>query len=81
MRSRVKLPRVAETVDEVVVEEWSVAPGSTIAVGDVLMTVETDKAIVEVPSPVAGLVVELLVSPGDEIATGHHIALVDVQDA
>ena len=80
MRTRVKLPRLAETVDEVVVVEWSVAPGSMIAVGDLLMTAETDKAIVEVPSPVSGMVLELLVSPGDEIATGRHIVLVDVPD-
>jgi len=77
MKMTVKMPRAADTVDEVMVSEWVVAPGDTIAVGDPLIRVETDKALVEVPSPVAGTLVEQLVSIDDEIATGTPIATIE----
>lgn len=77
MRFRVKLPRVGETVDEVVIMEWKAALDSEVAAGDVLFRVETDKAIVEVPSPVSGRLVEQSVSEGDEVATGTVVAIIE----
>lgn len=77
MRFSVKLPRVGETVDEVVVMEWEAALETEVAVGDVLLRVETDKAIVEVPAPVAGRLVEQSVAEGDEIATGSVVAILE----
>jgi pyruvate dehydrogenase E2 component (dihydrolipoamide acetyltransferase) len=77
MKITVKMPRVAETVDEVVIAEWECAVGDDVAEGDVLLRVETDKAVVEVPSPVRGRVVELLVKPDDEVVTGAGIAVID----
>ena len=77
MKSTVKLPRVAETVDEVVVTEWLVAVGDVVDAGQMLLQVETDKAVVEVPTPISGTVVELLVQLDDEIATGHPIAVLE----
>lgn len=50
----VRLPRVGETVDDVVVSEWVKQVNDTASCGDVLLRVETEKAIVEIPSPVAG---------------------------
>lgn len=70
MISEVPLPRLGDTVDQVVVVDWIVAPGATVAEGDPLMMVETDKVEVEVTAPFAGTIVELLVSEGDEIVTG-----------
>jgi len=77
MKSTVKLPRVAETVDEVVISEIEVEVGAVVAAGDVLMRVETDKALVEVPSPISGTVVELLVSVDDEVPTGQPIIVIE----
>lgn len=77
MKSTVKLPRVAETVDEVVISEIEVQAGSQVAAGDILMRVETDKALVEVPSPISGTVVEVLVSLDDEVGTGAPIVVID----
>jgi pyruvate/2-oxoglutarate dehydrogenase complex dihydrolipoamide acyltransferase (E2) component len=73
----VKMPRAADTVDEVMVSEWVVAVGADVAAGDPLLRVETDKALVEVPSPVAGTLVEQLVAVDDEIATGTPIAVIE----
>ncbi len=77
MRMTVKMPRAADTVDEVMVSEWVVAVGADVAAGDPILRVETDKALVEVPSPVAGTLVEQLVAVDDEIATGTPIAVIE----
>jgi len=74
MRTTVKMPRVADTVDEVVIVEWLVEVGTNVLAGDVLMRVETDKALVEVPSPVAGTLTAQLVAVDDEVVTGTPIA-------
>ena len=79
MRQKVKLPRVADTVDEVVVIEWVAAVGDELGVGDGLVTVETDKTTMEIPSPVAGVLVEQLVAVEDEIETGTAIAVIDAR--
>ena len=72
----IKMPRVGDTVDSVYLVSWHMKPGDVIAVGESLMEVETDKANVEVPSPIAGKIVELLFKDGDEIKTGDPIAIV-----
>jgi pyruvate/2-oxoglutarate dehydrogenase complex dihydrolipoamide acyltransferase (E2) component len=73
----VKMPRAADTVDEVVVSEWIAEAGAAVAAGETLLTVETDKALVEVPAPVAGQLVERLVAVDDEITTGTPIAVIE----
>ena len=77
MRQIVKLPKLGDTANEVLVLEWSVAPGATVAVGDVLMRVETDKVEADVPSPVAGTVAELRVEVEDEVAVGAPLCVIE----
>jgi pyruvate/2-oxoglutarate dehydrogenase complex dihydrolipoamide acyltransferase (E2) component len=77
MKSTIKLPKVADTADNVVVSEIMVTPGQSVAAGDVLMSVETDKALVEVPSPIGGVVVDILVAIDDEIVTGTPFIVVE----
>lgn len=76
MRMTIKMPRVADTVDQVFVTEWLAHEGTRVEAGGPLMRVETDKAVVEVPSPVAGTVIEQLVAVDVEIATGTPIAVI-----
>ncbi len=73
----IKMPRVGETVDEVYLVTWHKKVGDVIAIGDNLMDVETDKATVEVPSPIAGTILETFFTDGDEIKTGTPIATVE----
>jgi len=73
------MPRVGDTVDSVYLVAWKKAVGDDIAVGEMLLEVETDKATVEVPSPIAGKVVELLFKVDDEIKTGDPIVICDGQ--
>lgn len=77
MKITVTLPKLAETTDVIVIEEWLVSVGDTVAEGQALANVETDKAIVELPSPSAGTVAELLVPQGEEASTGDDICVLD----
>ena len=77
MEHRVKLPKLGDNTDEVVVIEWVVNEGDTVAVGDPLLRVETDKVDADVPSPIAGVVRRLLVNPSDEVATGTVVCVVE----
>jgi len=75
MKSTIKMPRVGDTVDEVYLVVWKKKVGESIAKGESLMEVETDKATVEVPSPIGGTILELLFAEGDEIKTGEPIVV------
>ena len=62
---------------DVPVIEVHVAPGDTVAVEDPLLTLESDKATLDVPSPVAGTIGELRLSVGDTVSEGTVIATVE----
>lgn len=70
MIEQVNIPKLGELTEEVVIVEWLVAVGDTVAVGHPILEVETDKVETQVQSPVAGTVTRLLVEPGDELAVG-----------
>jgi pyruvate/2-oxoglutarate dehydrogenase complex dihydrolipoamide acyltransferase (E2) component len=73
--TRMVMPRVSEAIDESFVVEWLVAVGGTVVVDQPLLRVETDKAMVDIPSTVAGTLTEQLVSVDDEITTGAEVAV------
>lgn len=77
MRHTVKLPKLGDTADEVLVIQWVAAVGDELAEGDILFSAETDKIDVDVPCPVSGRLVERLVAEDDEVATGTPIAVVE----
>ncbi|MGE7413392.1 2-oxo acid dehydrogenase subunit E2 [Methylobacterium tarhaniae] len=72
----VALPDIGDFKDVPVVEIL-VKPGDRIAVDDLLISIESDKATMEVPSPVAGVVAEILVAPGTRVSQGTPILMVD----
>lgn len=76
MLVKVKMPKLGETAEQVVVLEWLVAIGDAVAEGDVLLRVETDKVDADFPSPVAGVVTELLVAPDDEVEVGDPVCVI-----
>ncbi|HEX7187152.1 MAG TPA: dihydrolipoamide acetyltransferase family protein, partial [Actinomycetes bacterium] len=61
---------------EAVLSSWSVAENATVAAKDVIATVETAKAVVDVEAETDGVILRLLVAPGAEVETGEAIALV-----
>ncbi|PRY16970.1 dihydrolipoamide acetyltransferase family protein [Kineococcus rhizosphaerae] len=76
MNQRFALPDVGEGLTEAEIVSWKVKPGDVVAVNDVLVEIETAKSLVELPSPWAGTVTELLVAEGDTVDVGAHIVVV-----
>ncbi|MBY6061726.1 dihydrolipoamide acetyltransferase family protein [Microbacterium esteraromaticum] len=64
------LPDVGEGLTEAELVAWKVAPGDTVAINDVICEIETAKSLVELPSPHAGTVGELLVAEGVTVEVG-----------
>ena len=65
-----RLPDPGEGLVEAEIVEWKVAVGDVVAVNDILLEVETAKSLVELPSPFAGVVQEILVSVGEMVPVG-----------
>ena len=80
-RMTLTLPRLGETMEEARVTDWLVAPGAAFKRGDVLLEVETDKTVVEVPALTDGTLSRQLVAPGDMVALDQPIAEVEVAGA
>ncbi|MEE9320306.1 MAG: dihydrolipoyl dehydrogenase [Granulosicoccus sp.] len=76
----IKLPDIGD-FDEVEIIEVLVSNGDTIAEETSLITVESDKASMEIPSPVAGTITSLLVAVGDKLSAGSDLLVVDVAAA
>ena len=72
-----KLPDVGEGLREGEIVRWHVAPGERVRVHEVLVDVQTDKAIVEIPAPVSGTLVRVGGAPGDVIAVGDMLAVLE----
>ncbi|RZT89164.1 pyruvate dehydrogenase E2 component (dihydrolipoamide acetyltransferase) [Pseudonocardia sediminis] len=72
-----RLPDVGEGLTEAEILDWRVAPGDTVTVNQVLVEIETAKAAVELPSPYAGTVGELLVEPGQTVQVGAPIIAIE----
>ncbi|MCC6455426.1 MAG: 2-oxo acid dehydrogenase subunit E2 [Caldilineaceae bacterium] len=76
MATAVVMPKQGQSVESCIIVEWKKQPGDTIAEGDVLCEVETDKAVLEVPSPVSGTLLEHFFAAGDDVPVLTAIAAV-----
>lgn len=76
-RSKIKLPELGEGIETATVVEWHAAAGDTVEAGVPLLTVETDKIDTEVPSPMGGILVEIIASVGAELATGDPVCIIE----
>ena len=76
----IRVPDIGDFADVPIIE-IHVAPGDTVAVEDPLLTLESDKATLDVPSPVAGTVATLAVGVGDTVSEGTVIGTVEVAGA
>jgi len=71
------MPQMGESVMEGTVIEWTKEVGDTVEVDETLLEVATDKVDTEVPSPEAGVLVEILAEEGDVIEVGKAIAIIE----
>jgi pyruvate dehydrogenase E2 component (dihydrolipoyllysine-residue acetyltransferase) len=76
-----KLPELGENIEQGDLVRLMVAPGATVSPGQSVVEIETDKAVVEVPSSVGGTVQEIRVKEGEKIKVGQVIFTVDGADA
>lgn len=74
-----RMPELGEGLHEGEIVKWHVKPGDTIKEDDILMEVQNDKAVVEVPSPVTGVVKEVKVSEGAVAVVGDVLAVIDAE--
>jgi pyruvate dehydrogenase E2 component (dihydrolipoamide acetyltransferase) len=73
----IKMPRLSDTMEEGAISTWRKQPGDTVAVGDVLVEIETDKAVMEYEAYEAGTLAQILVPEGKNADIGTPIALLD----
>ena len=76
MATTVSMPQLGETVTEGTILSWAKKPGESIAADEVLFEVSTDKVDTEVPSPVSGTVLEILVEEGVTVAVGTPLVVI-----
>ena len=74
----IRVPDIGEGIAEVELVQWLVQPGDTVAEDQHLADVMTDKATVEVPSPVAGRVLQLGGAVGQVLAVGAELVRLEV---
>src|SRR6476469_4698526 len=74
----IKMPDIGEGIAEVELVEWRIKPGDEVKEDQVVADVMTDKATVEIPSPVAGKVLELGGKPGELMAVGAELVRIEV---
>ena len=77
MATDVTIPALGESITEATVGEWLKAPGDAVAVDEPIVSLETDKVAVEVPSPVAGTMGDQLAKVGDTVNVGAVIARIE----
>jgi 2-oxoglutarate dehydrogenase E2 component (dihydrolipoamide succinyltransferase) len=75
----VKVPQLSESVAEATMLQWKKKVGDATAIDEILIEIETDKVVLEVPAPSAGVLVELLVADGGTVAAEQLIARIDTE--
>jgi 2-oxoisovalerate dehydrogenase E2 component (dihydrolipoyl transacylase) len=75
------LPDLGEGLEEAEIVTWRVAEGDRVALNQPLVEVDTAKALVEIPSPLAGLVIRLHGAPGDVVKVGAPLVTIALDDA
>ncbi len=76
----VKVPQLSESVAEATLLQWKKKPGDPVAVDEVLIEVETDKVVLEVPAPAAGVLTSIVKPDGSTVVAGETIAMIDSAD-
>ena len=73
----VKVPQLSESVSEATLLQWKKKPGDMVAADEILIEVETDKVVLEVPAPYAGVLAEIVQPDGATVASEQLIARID----
>jgi 2-oxoglutarate dehydrogenase E2 component (dihydrolipoamide succinyltransferase) len=75
----VKVPQLSESVAEATLLQWKKKPGEAVAQDEILIEIETDKVVLEVPAPAAGVIAEQVVASGGTVVSDQLIARIDTE--
>jgi 2-oxoglutarate dehydrogenase E2 component (dihydrolipoamide succinyltransferase) len=75
----VKVPQLSESVAEATMLQWKKKPGEAVAMDEILIEIETDKVVLEVPAPASGVLSELVVGDGETVLAEQLIAKIDTE--
>ena len=75
----VKVPQLSESVAEATLLQWKKKPGQAVAMDEILIEIETDKVVLEVPAPAAGVLAEHVVGDGGTVVSDQVIARIDTE--
>ena len=73
----VVVPQLSESVSEATLLTWKKKPGEAVTADEILIEVETDKVVLEVPAPVSGVFTEIVRADGSMVVAGEVIARID----
>lgn len=77
----IKVPALAESISEAVLLDWKYQPGDAVAADEILIEIETDKVVLEVPAPRAGVLKEIVRKTGASVSSEEVIARLDTDGA
>jgi 2-oxoglutarate dehydrogenase E2 component (dihydrolipoamide succinyltransferase) len=75
----VKVPQLSESVAEATLLQWKKKAGEAVAIDEILIEIETDKVVLEVPAPAAGVLAEIVVADGATVVAEQLIARIDTE--
>jgi 2-oxoglutarate dehydrogenase E2 component (dihydrolipoamide succinyltransferase) len=75
----VKVPQLSESVAEATLLQWKKKPGELVALDEIIIEIETDKVVLEVPAPAAGVLAEIVQPDGATVAAEQVIAKIDTE--
>jgi len=75
----VKVPQLSESVSEATMLQWKKKPGEAVAQDEILIEIETDKVVLEVPAPSAGVLAQVIKHDGDIVTADELIAMIDTE--
>jgi len=75
----VKVPQLSESVAEATLLQWKKQPGEAVAMDEILIEIETDKVVLEVPAPAAGVLAAHVVASGGTVTSDQVIAKIDTE--
>ena len=73
----IKVPQLSESIAEATLLNWKKQPGQAVAIDEILVEIETDKVVLEVPAPAAGVLAELIAADGATVTAEQVIAKID----
>jgi len=77
--AEVKVPQLSESVAEATLLQWKKKPGDAVAMDEILIEIETDKVVLEVPAPADGVLAEQVVADGATVVSDQLIARIDTE--